>query len=205
MGYTCHYKSVNQEGITLTVPSKISSKVYRSNIEYSGNAFYLQTPEIVISKERCFFKIIDNPEFFNVLSEIEETVIDFISDNAELFFKGRTFTKEQIAKSMEPILLKDSDSTANINLKFSDNVKYTNSFNDTNPEHPEEFLGRCILHIDSVIFTGSTSKINISVCNVKISVKTDKTSKIDYCVLTESPILEPVNTEIILESDFFLD
>jgi hypothetical protein len=205
MGSTCHYKNIVTSNVSLSIPEKIQSKVYKSNITYNNKKFYIQTPELDIKETDCTFKITDNPDFFNILSELDEYIIDYISDNSELFFKGRHFDKIHISNAFSPILNNKDTFSPTINSVFSESVKYSNSFGESIEPEQTNYKARCIINLDSVIFNGSMCKINIVVCNVKISIKSDKSEIQRDCILSESPILEPIDPEPVLDTDFFLD
>lgn len=204
----CHYKNVDYNLIALESPVKIKSKVYSSMVKCNGAAFYIQTPEVILesSGTRFTFDAVDNHEFFNCFSELQTTLISLLTKNSAEMFNGRIFTEEKIKTSMLNILTNKEDNFFEVSMEKSESLEYVDAFGDP-MRHVgtlEPFPARLILKIDSVVFTGSISKVKLILCKVKISTKQGKKENLE-CVLPDSPELSFENPEEPNDSDFFLD
>jgi hypothetical protein len=184
--------------------------VYSCAINYTGNTFYLQTPEVLLNESRNSFTFdaVDDHEIFNCLTELQDTLVKLIVDSSKELFNGRTFTEEKIKKSMTPILKNKEDNIFEVTTEKSDSLEYVDAFGD--PMRPietlESFPARLILRIDSVVFTGSICKVKLVLCKVKISTRQEKKESIqEECILPDSPELSFTTPEETNDSDFFLD
>jgi len=185
---TLQYKKVFYEKISLGKPSKDKSSMYISKIFYLDKCVNIQTPSLNISKDYVSFKMVKKGEFFKLLEEIDEKLIQNIYLNSKLFFNGKNFTEKKIREAFKKSFkINTSGEVVMTTTVLNDGVKVYNNFKEfiQNPEFP--LTGKCVLNLKDVVFHKNTITPRYIITHIKVDLVK---KKIFDCVLEEDSEVE---------------
>ena len=200
------YKNIDVKNISVTTPEKINGN-YTSKILYQEQQFLIQTPELeIISDKKARFKMVNKGQFFTLLEDLEETLVENLTKNSVAFFKGKTFSEKRIRNSLRKLSEMGEDGYIYINnFSIEETASYIDFFKEKIDPPVFPYSADCMLSISDLIFGKLIFRINATIKNVKVSLKKDK-KRFDECFLGENSEIEedPVySSDILLEDPVY--
>lgn len=201
------YKEFDLQKVIICKPQKISEG-YSSVILYDDNneELLIQTPEITLKDPQTItFNMINNGQFFSILDELKEHIIEYIFVNSKSFFNGKEFSSNRIRNSL--ISLQDVDDNGNVKLHLNSSLdfKVTNIFNETCENYGYPLTGKSIIKVKQINYTNKEFKIVIEPKKLKLSPK-KLVKKTDFDIEYDEPEIEQeieTITENVDDLEFF--
>jgi hypothetical protein len=179
------YKNIDVNNITLSHPN--DSRV--SHVNYDGiQGFSMQSPVLYAIRDESGlsfkFKMVKHGQFFTLLEEIEERLINLVYSNSKKFFNGKIFTESRIRSSLEKLHSLDQDGIVTLlNTEVFPKVKVYDGFRDSLDNIPDTpFNCSLILNISFVKYHGKKITCKMCISHIKIVSSSEK-KKLTECIL----------------------
>jgi hypothetical protein len=196
------YKTIPDQNLVEISPAVKNPETNKwdCKIKYEDKLLTFNTPKVNIKDGVLFFDIKKKKIFLDFLEKIDETIINYLAENCEKFFKGKKFTLERLKNSLQPQIDIDENGTVSLSAIFDDNVKFFNTFGD--PIQPNEVGKYCsaVICVEKVTFTKDLFKL-------KYVIKVIKSSKFEKNNENfDEPVKElPQTVELEKDPDNFFD
>jgi len=178
-----YYKNLTVQETELTVPEKVKGK-YFSYLSNKQFPLYIQTPTLnafPVDENTIRFKVKKDGQFEKLCGDLDQQIIDHISERSVQFFRGSLFSRNKIESSYLRTIDEDGYITVTVpdNLLIKDQRDSSRGYDEIAPG--TEAIA--ILHIEGVAFTKKTIRLSLSVAQLKIYVKEQLST---WCILHDS-------------------
>lgn len=200
------YKEFDLKNVVICKPQK-TAECYSSVVLYGDNEeLLIQTPEITLKDPQTMtFNMVNNGQFFSVLDDLKEHLIEHIFVNSKSFFNGKEFSSNRIRNSL--ISIQDVDDNGNVKLYINNSTdfKVTNIFNESCETHEYPLTGKSIIKVKQINYTNKEFKVIVELKKLKLSPKR-LVKKTDFDIEYDEPeIKEEIETitENVDDLEFF--
>lgn len=180
-----YYKNAQVASTELTIPEKLKGR-YFSYLSNKKVPLFIQTPTLQVESigdDSIRLKVKKDGQFAQLLKQLDDFVIDYISDRTVQFFRGSLFSRNKIANSYIPTLDENGRLTVQVHnpnkLLIKDQRDIVRKFNDLTPG--TDLIA--ILNIEGVALTKKTIRLILTLHQMKIYVK-DLLA--DWCIFHDS-------------------
>lgn len=164
------FKDTDVKNISICKPEKIHG-IYKSKILYCEEPFLIQTPELEFDENCCKFNMINNGQFFSLLDNLTEYIIEYIYTHSKEFFNGKEFSENRIRTSLKKIVEVDNNGNVEFQAKSCNDLKVMNIFNEEINEYSFPLKGKCIIKISEIHYNKKDFIVSIPIKCIKLSTK----------------------------------
>jgi hypothetical protein len=186
------FKETDVKNVVISKPEKVDG-IYKSQILYVDEPFLIQTPELEFDENCCKFNMVNNGQFFSLLDDLTEHIIQYIYTHSKEFFNGKEFSENRIRTSLKKIVQVDNEGNIEFQAKSLHDLKVMNIFNEEIINYTFPLKGKFIVEFAEIHYEKKEFIVSIPIKYIKLSPK--KLKKEDDIFLEDVEVVEESETK----------